>query len=177
MDRPIEEYKMWLDELAARERSSDNYRTADLVIAGTPLQQATEQVQESRRLACANNQAAIQAAETLEDRISVIRGMLLPIWTELASRPESVMPRLMYAHTRATDEEVTAEVQQSMNESATFCQALEDAGVEFVRHPELYSPQNTFVQVEHQRALLEINRLQKELETLADDDLPDLEAG
>jgi hypothetical protein len=179
IDISIEEYKMWLDELAARERSFDNYRTADLIMEGKPVLEAAELVATARRLTCSNNQTAILEAETVTKRIMVIRDILCELWTALARRPESVVPRIMYAQTRPADDVVTTAIQEAMNESSTFCQALEDAGVEFTQFPELYSPQNSFVQVEHQRALIEVDRLQKELFALAadsQDDVPELES-
>lgn len=172
----VEEYRMWIDELAARERTLDNYQTGDLVMTGTSLEEAKVKVEETRKARCGRNQVLLLEASTLNERIAVIRRLLIDHWKTLETRPESVVPRIIYALERESDEDATKKVKAATEAIEARGRALIDAGVQPEENIDLFSPQNSMAEIEVQRAMIKLGRVQNELNELREeDDCPDLE--
>jgi hypothetical protein len=162
----MELYRMWIDELARRERALDNFLMGDLVLAGRSADEAAQTVADDRRTCCLYNQAQLCAATSFEARCAVVQTLLAPIWAKLALRPEAVVARFMYALEAADPATIQTLMDPARRAIADREDALHSAGLDEQQHLDLFRPLNSYAETAHHQCLMRLAETTAELDRL-----------
>jgi hypothetical protein len=178
----VEELAMWLRELAAVERSCDNYAVGDKVLAGIGLAKAQAEVQAKREERSGGIQRQMMEAPTAAKRTRVAKDALATLWERLEDRPDAVLQRVSHQPV----EDMDTVVGRCVEESCARTTELTEKGLDVAdpAHSGFLWPHDRFAELEVKRLNFELSAVKQQLAAAAPaaadtpaaaDEMPDLE--